>query len=515
MSRKNHTTNLVFIVSVVITSVITLWGFLLPENMEAVMSSALETVIDTFGWFYVMTTAALVAFCLYLGFGPYRHVKLGKKNDKPEYSYYAWIGMLFAAGMGVGLVFWGVAEPMSHFVHPPDGIEPGTQAAAETGLLYGVFHWGIHPWSIYAAIALALAIAKFRKDLPGLISSTFYPLLSEKVRGPAGRWIDIIAVVSTVIGIATSLGLSTMQVGGGLSQVFGWDNNDFLHMVIIAVVTVIFLTSVLTGINKGMKYLSIGNLSLAGILLTGAILLGPTLFIMEHFTKTVGAYISSFVSLSFYTTPYSDNEWVGEWTFFYWAWLISWSPFVGTFIARVSKGRTVQEFIFGVLMVPTAVSALWFVTFGGTGLHLDLTTDTGLSPMIRETPEAGLFIVLETFPAGLLFSLMGLLLITVFFITSANSATYVLGVFSSGGDLNPPRKYLLVWGLMISSIAAALLLSGGIEGLQAMAITIALPFTLLMIFMMVSIHRALKEGYRADPIGVSEEEAEDASGNQH
>lgn len=501
---KNQDIGLVFVVSALVSVFITLWGFIFPTHMEETMTNALNTVIDTFGWFYVMSTAAFVAFCFYLGFGPYRFVKLGVKSDKPEYSYFAWIGMLFAAGMGVGLVFWGVAEPMSHFVNPPDGVEAGTQEAAETGLLYGVFHWGIHPWSIYAIIALGLAIAKFRKDLPGLISSVFYPIIGDKIHGPVGKWIDIIAVVSTVVGIATSLGLSTMQVGGGLSEVMNWENTNFLQMIIILLVTIIFITSVLTGINKGMKYLSIGNLSLAGILLLAAFILGPTLFIMEHFTKTTGAYISSFVSLSFYTTPYSDNEWVGEWTFFYWAWLISWSPFVGTFIARVSKGRTVQEFILGVLLVPTVVSALWFVAFGGTGLHMDITEQSGLAEVIRDSPEIGLFLVLETFPLGFVLSLMALLLITIFFITSANSATYVLGVFSSRGNLEPPKFYLVIWGLLISSIAAALLLSGGIEGLQSLAITIALPFTIIILIMLVAIYMSLKEGYRQEALGTKE-----------
>lgn len=495
---------LVFLVSAAAAILIAGWGFLFPAHMENNMTAALNIVIDTFGWFYVMSTAVFVAFCVYLGLGPYRFVKLGGKNDKPEYSYFTWIGMLFAAGMGVGLVFWGVAEPMSHYINPPEGVEPGTQEAAETGLLYGVFHWGIHPWAIYAIIALGLAIAKFRKNLPGLISSIFYPIIGDKIYGATGKWIDTIAVISTVVGIATSLGLSTMQVGGGLSQVLGWENTNFLQMMIILIVTIVFLSSVLTGINKGMKYLSVGNLALAGFLLFTAFILGPSLFIMEHFTKTIGSYISSFVSLSFYTTPYTDNEWVGEWTFFYWAWLISWSPFVGTFIARVSKGRTVQEFIFGVLLVPTAVSAMWFVTFGGTGLHLDMTENAGLAEVVSENPEAGLFLVLETFPYGFILSLLGLLLITIFFITSANSATYVLGVFSSRGDLDPHKFYLIVWGLLISLIAAALLLSGGIEGLQSLAITIALPFTILILVMLAAIHMSLKEGYRQEALGTKE-----------
>lgn len=487
--------SIVFIVSAVIVAMIVAWGFFAPEHLDTYSGYAMDQMIESFGWFYVLATVLFILFCLFLGFGPYRHMKLGTKQEKPEYTYFTWLGMLFAAGMGVGLVFWGVGEPMSHFYHPVNDVEPGSREAAEQGLLYGVFHWGVHPWAVYAIVALGLAFAKFRKNLPGLVSSAFYPLIGNGIYNWQGKVIDTIVIIATTVGIATSFGMSTMQVGSGLSQLFDIETTMMIYMVIIAVVTVVFLLSVMSGLNKGMRYLSISNLGLAGVLLAVALVTGPTVFALEHIILTVGQYVTQLPSLSFDTTPYTDNEWMGEWTLFYWAWVISWSPFVGTFIARVSRGRTLQEFIIGVLFVPTLITIIWFVTFGGAGIYFDMHMGTDIASRVAETPEAGLFLVLEQLPFDLVLSLGALVLISIFFITSANSATYVLGVFSSSGDLNPKKKVLFVWGLLISSIAAVLLASGGLEGMQAVATIIAFPFTILMLLMMIAVYKSLhKEG---------------------
>ncbi|WP_280770744.1 BCCT family transporter [Salipaludibacillus daqingensis] len=483
----------VFIFSALIILFVVLWGAFSPEAMTRVMEQIMNQMIQQFGWLYVISTSIFIGFCLFLGFGPYRHMKLGKKHDKPEYTYFTWLGMLFAAGMGVGLVFWGVGEPLSHFHSPNGGIEAMSQEAAEQGLLYGIFHWGIHPWSIYAIVALGLAFAKFRKNLPGLVSSTFYPLIGDGVFGWQGKTIDVIAIVATTVGIATSFGMSTLQVGSGLSHLFGISANNIIHFTIIAIVTAIFLFSVLTGLNKGMRYLSISNLGLAGFLLLIGLILGPTVFILEHFTLTFGQYFTQLPELSFTTSPYTENEWMGEWTLFYWAWVISWSPFVGTFIARVSKGRSLQEFIFGVLFVPTVLTMIWFVTFGGSGLYFDLFEGTSIAEDVASTPESGLFLVLEQLPGSFILSIVALILISIFFITSANSATYVLGVFASSGNLNPKARVLFIWGLLISAIASVLLLSGGLEGMQAVATITAFPFTFIMFAMLVSIFRSLKK----------------------
>ena len=485
---------IVFVVSAIIIFALVVWGIVASGSMTTVTTGLMDAMTKNIGWFYVLATAIFVGFCIYLGFGPYRKMKLGKKDDKPEYSYFVWIGLLFAAGMGVGLVFWGFAEPLSHYVDAPgDDFEGETEEAARHALLLGVFHWGIQPWSIYAVVALGLAFAKFRKNLPGLISSSFYPLIGEGIYGWKGKTIDIIAIVATTVGIATSFGLSTMQFGTGLTEVFSLPNNNWMMIGIVVVVTIIFLTSALSGLDKGMKYLSIGNLGLAGLLLVAVLLIGPTVFLLEHILKTIGDYGSHFFQYTFNTTPYStDNAWMGEWTLFYWAWIISWSPFVGTFIARVSKGRTLGEFMFGVLIVPTILTVVWFVTMGGTGLHMELTGQASFASEVKDTPEVGLFRVFEQLPMGPILSTLGLILIGIFFITSANSATYVLGVFSEHGNLNPGKKVLLVWGLLISGIATVLLLSGGLQGLQAAATITALPFGLLIILMIFSIVRSLK-----------------------
>lgn len=485
----------VFIISGLIILSVVIWGLISPELMEQTMTMLMERMLDGFGWFYVLSTAFFLGFCFYLGFGPYRYMKLGKKGDKPEYSYFTWISMLFAAGMGVGLVFWGVGEPLSHFLEPPPWETAETSELAQQSLFYGVFHWGLHPWAIYAIVALGLAFAKYRKNLPGLISSAFYPLIGDRIYGPVGKTIDILAIVATTVGIATSFGLSTIQVGSGFANVFGWENTTSVHLVIIAAVTVIFLISVVSGLNKGMRYLSIGNLSLAGVLLLTGLLLGPTIFILEHFSITFGQYATGFISMTFETAPYTSGEWMQDWTLFYWAWVISWSPFVGTFIARVSRGRTLQEFIFGVLFVPTAVTIFWFVTFGGSGLYFEIFEGADLAQSVLEEPESGLFLVLAELPLGHLLNITALVLIIIFFITSANSATYVLGVFSSSGSLNPRNYVMVTWGLLISLISAVLLVSGGIEGLQATSTITALPFTVIMIVMTAAIYRSLrKEG---------------------
>ncbi|CAM3789849.1 BCCT family transporter [Alkalicoccus chagannorensis] len=483
----------IFFLSAALIAALVVWGAVDPSGMTGVMEFFMLEMIEQFGWFYVLATAVFVGFCLFLGFGPYRHMKLGHKEEQPEYSYFTWLGMLFAAGMGVGLVFWGVGEPLSHFQEPPpEGGEPGTMAAAEDGLLWGLFHWGLHPWSIYAIVALGLAFAKFRKYLPGLVSSAFYPVLGEKIHQWPGKAIDIIVITATTVGIATSFGMSTLQVGSGLEAVFDIQAGNVVYFVIIAVVTIIFLTSVLSGINRGMRWLSISNLTLAGVLLAAVVLLGPTLFILEHSVVTLGQYISGLPQMSLDMNPYGENEWKGDWTLFYWAWVISWSPFVGTFIARVSRGRSLQEFIIGVLFVPTLLTLMWFTAFGGTGLYAELQGNAAISDQVLQEPEAGFFLVLEQLPGSFIFSIGALILITIFFVTSANSATYVLGVFSSNGDLQPERKILLVWGLLISAIASVLLLSGGLDGMQAAATITAFPFTIIMLALLVAIYRSLR-----------------------
>ncbi|EGL83146.1 choline/carnitine/betaine transporter [Caldalkalibacillus thermarum TA2.A1] len=488
----------VFYISVVIITIFVAWGFIRPAHLDETAGHALAFVTRTFGWFYLFATFIFLAFALYLAFGPYGQIKLGKKDEDPEYNYWTWLGMLFSAGMGIGLVFWGVAEPIYHYMSPPEGLEGESVEAAKAAMRYAFFHWGLHPWAIYTIVGLALAYAQFRKGESGLISSTFRPLIGDRVDGPLGIGIDTLAAIATAFGVATSLGLGTLQINGGLSHVFGLPNNTTMHLLIIMVVTVLYMISASTGLNRGIRYLSNVNLSLAGLLLLFVLLAGPSIFILETFTTTIGNYLGSIIPMSFRLTPFTQGEWVGAWTLFYWAWWIAWAPFVGTFIARVSRGRTIREFVSGVLLVPTLIGALWFATFGGSALHLEMFEGVSVTQAVSESVEGALFFTLEQFPLGLWLSILATLLIITFFVTSADSATFVLGMLTSQGALNPKVSTKFIWGILQSGIAGVLLLSGGLNGLQTASIVAALPFTIIMLFMILSLNKALKAELREE-----------------
>ncbi|WP_281241722.1 BCCT family transporter [Sediminibacillus albus] len=473
--------------SVTVLAGFVLWGAAAPSHMSQTSSAMLDWMIANFSWFYMFATTIYVGFCFYLAFSSHRKIKLGKQDSEPAYSFFSWIGMLFAAGMGVGLVFWGVAEPISHYASPPPGIEAETDQAAKAALKYSVFHWTIQPWAIYAIIGMAIAYFKFRKGRAGLISHAFHPLIGDRVNGPAGKVINIIATLATAIGIATTFGLSAMQVSGGLSEVFGTPNNSASQMVVIAVVGILFMAAVMKGLDKGIRMLSNANLGLAAVLLAAVIVLGPTIFILDNLASTLGNYLRDYLSLSLEVNPYANSGWQGQWTIFYWAWLIAWSPFVGTFIARVSRGRTIQEFILGALLFPALLGAVWFVAFGGTAIHLQMFQGANLAEPAQKNAEVALFIMLDQLPLGTVLSVLGLLLITIFFATSAASATYVLGMLSSKGTLNPRKSTQTVWGLLIAGTAAILLLSGGLEALQAVAVVTALPFAVLILMICISL----------------------------
>lgn len=473
----------------------------MPDQLEK-SASAVQGFLQTkFGWFYLLAATGILVFIVTLVFTRFGNIKLGKDDEEPEYPFITWFAMLFSAGMGIGLVFWGVAEPLSHFASPPTG-EGGTQQDAVNSLRYTLFHWGFHPWAIYTLIALALAYFKFRKDAPGLISSTFYPLLGERVNGPIGKTIDVLAVFATVFGVATSLGLGAAQIAAGASFLFApIENTVSTQLVIIAIVTVLFMISAWSGLNKGIMYLSNINIVLAVALLLFLIITGPTLFMANLFTTTLGGYLQQLVQMSLQITPFENTQraaWTQDWTIFYWAWWISWSPFVGTFIARVSRGRTIREFILGVLAVPTLFSAIWFSAMGGAGLHADMFDNAGLvETMGNLGTEVALFSLFETLPLGTILSLLAILLISTFFITSADSATFVLGMQTTNGSLNPPNSVKLTWGFIQSAAAAVLLISGGLSGLQTAAIIAAFPFTFVLIGMGVSLFVSLKKEKKA------------------
>lgn len=380
-----------------------------------------------------------------------------------------------------------------NYLSPPEGTTAETIDAARVALRYSFFHWGIHPWAIYTLVGLTLAYFRFAKNEVGLISTTFRPLLGDRINGSLGIAIDSLAVIATVFGVATSLGMGALQINGGLSYILGITNDTYSQTIIILIVTVLYMISASTGLDKGIRILSNINLGVASSLLLFVLITGPTLFIVDNFTATLGRYLGSFIPMSFRLTPFIGSDWIGSWTLFYWAWWIAWAPFVGTFIARVSKGRTIKEFVTGVLLVPSALGSFWFATFGGVAFYFEIFQGIPIAQAVNNDITSALFITLEHFPLGTLLTIIATLLIITFFITSADSATFVLGILTSRGAMNPRTSVKIIWGILQSSIAIVLLISGGLNGLQTTSIIAALPFTVIMLGMIASLNKELKQ----------------------
>ena len=481
----------VFWVSLALVLPFVLWGAVAAEPLAEAAASARTFLVDSFGWFYLLTATVVLVGVVALAFSRFGRVRLGRDDERPEYSTGAWFSMLFSAGMGIGLVFWGVAEPVGHFAAPPTA-EPGSAEAAREAMRYTFFHWGFHPWAIYAVLALALALARFRRGAPGTVSGALRPLLGSRSDGPLGKAIDVTAVVATVFGVATSLGLGAAQVNGGLAAlVEGVPVGAGVQLAVIAVVTALFLASALSGLSRGIKWLSTANVVLAGGLLAFVLFAsGGANALVGVFTTTLGGYLTELPRMSLQTGPFDEDQstWINGWTIFYWAWWMSWSPFVATFIARISRGRTIREFVIGVLAVPTLVSGLWFSVFGGAGILAE-RSGAGLAGL---GTESQLFGLLGTLPFGTVAAVAAVALIVTFFITSADSATYVLGSLTTRGGQDPARPVTVVWGLVISASAAVLLLGGGLAGLQTAAIVAAFPFAVVLLLALAAIVAALR-----------------------
>ncbi|WP_226682787.1 glycine betaine uptake BCCT transporter [Sutcliffiella horikoshii] len=486
----------VFKISVGIAALFVLVGVLIPDQLGNAMGIAQDFVLETFGWFYQLVATFFLLFAAFMIFSKYGKIKLGKKDDKPEYNRATWFAMLFSAGMGIGLLFYGVSEPISHFASPPLG-EGSTEQSAILGMRYTWLHWGLHAWAIYAIVAMALAYQKFKNNAPGLMSATLRPVLGEKVKGPIGTTVDVVAVFATLFGVAASLGLGSQQINAGLEYLVGIPNNFTVQFIIMAVITVLFIVSATTGISKGIKYLSNINMSLAVILFFALLILGPTLFLLNMFTTTLGSYVQNVALMGLRLSPFDATEaaWTQGWTVFYWAWWISWTPFVGMFIARVSKGRTIREFTIAVLLVPSLVCALWFTVFGGTGIHLEFVQGLNVSDQSLET---ALFYVYEQLPLGAFLSLLTVMLITTFFVTSADSATFVLGMQTTGGKLNPPNNVKIVWGIILVAATLVLMASGGLAGLQTAIIVSALPLTFIILVMCYGLLKELDKEWKLE-----------------
>lgn len=480
----------VFWISVAIVLAAVIFGIAAPETFEEATGNIQAFFSTAFGWYYLILVTIIVLFCLFLIFSPVGTIKLGKPDEKPEYTKSSWFAMLFSAGMGIGLVFWGAAEPLSHFIDPPLA-EGGSNSATKEAMRYTFFHWGIHAWAIYAIVALALAYFQFRKGESGLISATLKPVLGAKrMEGWLGTLIDVLAVFATVIGVATTLGFGAAQINGGLSYLFGIPNNFTVQFIIIVIVTVLFIMSAWSGLSKGIKILSNANMFLAIALLILMFIAGPTILILNLFTDSLGGYIQNIVQMSFRIAPLNEDHrsWINAWTIFYWAWWLSWSPFVGIFIARVSRGRTIREFLIGVLLLPSIVSFFWFAVFGTSAIDVQNAGNIDLSQFVTEEV---LFAVFNEFPLSTILSIVALVLICTFFITSADSATFVLGMQTTNGSLTPPNTIKLTWGIAQSTIALTLLYSGGLQALQNILIGAAFPFSIIVILMMISLYRSL------------------------
>ncbi|MGM0445294.1 MAG: BCCT family transporter [Bacillota bacterium] len=483
----------VFLISLIVVFAIVIWGILMPDNFSNVANSLFNYLTGNFGWFYLITMTLFVIFCVWAALSKHGKIKLGKPDEEPEFSTISWFAMLFSAGMGVGLVFWGVAEPLNHFVNPLN-IAGGTAEAADFALKTSFFHWGLHPWAAYGVLALALAYMQFRHDKPAQISSVFIPLIGEaRARGTIGKTVDILAIFATVAGVATSLGMATLQVTSGFNFLFGIPETNLVRLIVIGVITILFMISAITGVDKGIKYLSNINISLAGLIMIICLIVGPTILIINNFTNSFGIYMSSFVRDSF---KISSEPWYGWWTIFYWAWWIAWAPFVATFIARISRGRTIREFIGGVLFAPTLASFVWFSILGTMGMN----TGMEVAEEAIAVTETAFFVVMQNFPFGGLISIIAVILLVTFFITSADSATFVLGMLSDKGNQNPTARRKVTWGVIQSGLAIALMLSGGLGMLQTGSIVAAFPFAIIMLFAMAAMIKSLKAEQKVEGV---------------
>ncbi|MFO8085412.1 MAG: BCCT family transporter [Desulfobacterales bacterium] len=460
------------------------------------IGNAFQVLQDTMsiyaGWFFIWTMNIVLVFILILLMGRFGTIRLGGPDARPEFTTGGWFAMLFSAGMGIGLLFYGVAEPMFHFVASPLA-EPGTTEAARVAMDISFLHWGLHPWAIYSVVGLSLGFFSFNKGLPLSIRTAFYPLFGEKIYGWIGNVIDIMATVATLFGVATSLGLGVQQVNAGLDHVLGIGQSRNIQVVLIACITLVATWSVVKGLDKGIKRLSQINVILAASLAVFILVLGPTLFIMNALLENIGYYLQHLPQLSTWNETYENTTWQNGWTIFYWAWWIAWSPFVGMFIARVSFGRTIRQFITGVLIVPTFVTFLWITIFGNTAINIEMFGAGGIAKAVQENIPVSLFVLLEHFPLSTVSSFLTILVVTTFFVTSSDSGSMVIDIITSGGNPNPPVLSRLFWALLEGAVAAALLLGGGLVALQTATITTGLPFAIVLLGMCYSLYKGLSE----------------------
>lgn len=482
----------VFFTSAIFTIISVTLTLLFHDKAEAIFGSVQNAIAENTDWFFVLSINIFLIFLIFLAFSKYGKLRIGGASAKPEFKTVSWFAMLFSAGMGIGLLFYGVGEPTMHFNRPPIG-EAHTVEAATQAMNLTFLHWGFHAWAVYALVGLALAYFTYSRGLPLTIRSVFYPFLGDKIYGPIGNIIDIFAVLATLFGLATSLGFGVQQIGAGLQYVFGIPGGTTTQVILIVIITLIATISVVSGVDKGVKFLSEWNMRIAVLLLLIAVILGPTIFIFRSFVENTGSYIGNFLNLSTWIETYTGTNWQNSWTVFYWGWWIGWSPFVGMFIARISKGRTIKEFVLGVLIIPSLVTFFWMSAFGSVALRETLLGNTAIAEAVNTDIATSLFVFFQDFPFHNVINVIAIILIAGFFITSSDSGSLVVDSLTSGGKIDSPVGQRIFWALAEGAVAAVLLLGGGLKALQTAAIATGLPFAFLLLIMCFSLYKGLKE----------------------
>jgi choline/glycine/proline betaine transport protein len=481
----------VMFVSTFLLTIFIFLNLMFQEQAAEFFSTTLKYITTKSGWFFILTVNVIILACLYFCFSRFGKIRIGGQKARPEFSTKAWYSMLLSAGMGIGLMFWSVGEPIYHFSSPSpmfDGVLSGTPQAAQAAMGVTFFHWGIHPWAIYSLMGLGLAFFSYNRGLPLTIRSVFHPLLGDKIYGFWGNLIDIIAVMATLAGLATSLGLGVQQVNAGLNALWGVEISSTVQVILIASITAVATLSVLSGLDKGVKYLSSLNMTLAALFMLFILIVGPTIFILSGFTQSLGFYISKLSQLSLWTETFKATNWQDSWTVFYWAWWISWAPFVGMFIARISKGRTVREFIIGVTLIPSLLSFIWMSVFGNSAIFLQMNNKADIVGAVKANVSTALFSMLEQFPFSSLLSIIAIILVIVFFVTSSDSGSLVVDHLTSGGKLDSPVPQRVFWAIMEGVIAATLLVGGGLKTLQTASICTGLPFAIILLVLIYSLY---------------------------
>lgn len=488
--NKNKT---IFYISLALSLGLISIGIFAPKQLENFSNSSLSFIYNNLGWFILGSVFIFFAFSMFIGFSKFGQIRLGDDHDRPEYKTGTWIGMLFSASIGISLVFWGVAEPVSYYIDPPFG-QGSSEESAKLAMQFVYLHWGVSAWAVYAVVGVSLAFFQFRKKLPASLSSVFYPLVGEKIRGSFGKFIDILVVLSIVIGIATSLGFGTLQVNSGMNYLWGVPISFYTQAGIIIVISFIYIGSTVSGLQGAMKNLSNLNMILAFALLGFILFLGPTQSILKILFQGIGDYAQNFISMSFRTEPYSDGSWIASWTLFYFGWWIAWAPLVGSFVARISKGRTIKEFMLGAVFIPVIGSFTWFAVMGGSAIDLIQNVgETALATAVSTDVTSALFKFFEYFPFSAFLSVLAMVLVLIFFITSANSAVFVLGMISENGNPNPTHFTKIVWGIVIAAVSAVLIMTGGLSGLQSALVATAIPLAILMLVMCYSTYKGLRQ----------------------